>query len=48
MRKVNHENIYKMYDAFQDSNNFYLIVELLSKPIHKVYLFSIKIFKGMV
>ena len=37
MRKVDNENIYKMYDAFEDNDYFYLVVELLAGPcINKV------------
>ena len=50
MRKVNHDNIYKMYDAFEDADHLYLIVELLSGPnINKVFKFFIYFeFLGMV
>ena len=38
MRKVDNENIYKMYDAFEDNDYFYLVVELLAGPcINKVF-----------
>lgn len=46
LRKVKNQNIYKMYDAFEDHEYLYIVVELLSGPaINKVILFYILIFK---
>ena len=47
MRKVNNPNIYKMYDAFEDDEYLYIVVELLSVPsISKVFNFYFNFTKG--